>query len=461
MNTTQPSITRIFRHTLIALGATAFTLWSCYGDEPAAASNRWPAFLGAGASDIAADSIPMTWSPTKNIAWNVAIPGYGQSSPVIRNSRVYLTSVEGDSKQKLHVVAYDLATGTQVWDSITESTFPEKNSVYISRAAPTPVVDNQGVYAYFESGDVVAVSHDGKAKWHQSLTKEFAKPTNEFGLSASPAQTADHVIMLIDDPATSYVVALNKTDGSTAWKTDRTARTSWSSPSIVTIDGVPQVVCSSAGSVDGYDAATGEQLWTFTEVGGNTATTPIDLGEGRFFIAASPGRRGENSELAKKSNGLMTVRRNGDEWKAEFAWKTPDATPSWASPMMHKGFAYWVNRVGAVYCLHAETGEPAYTQRIKQSAWATPVGIGDHVYIFGKEGLTSVLNAGSEFEVVQQNALWSDDSPPINNVPTAEETSEERRRGVAMFSKPTLYGVAVVNGSIVLRTGSSLFCVRE
>ncbi len=428
---------------------------------PTADVPQWPGFLGAGASDIAADVIPMTWSPTQNIAWNVAILGYGQSSPVIRGSQIFVTSVAGDSKEKLHVIAYDLDSGTQTWNWVTDSTFPEKSSVYISRAAPTPVVDDKSVYAYFESGDVIAVSHAGTTQWQQSLTKTFAKPTNEFGLCASPVQTADHVIILIDDPGASYLVALNKSDGSTAWKTDRTARTSWSSPALVTIDGVPQVVCSSAGSVDGYDAATGTQLWTFDEVGGNTATTPIDLGDGQFLIAASPGRRGENSELAKQSNGLMTVRRDGDDWSAKFTWKTPDATPSWASPVLHKGFAYWVNRVGAVYCLNAETGESAYTQRIKQSAWATPVGIGDYVYIFGKDGMTSILKAGADFEVVHENALWSDDAPPANNVPKAEEESEDRRRGAAMFSKPTLYGVAIVNGSIVLRSGSSLFCVRK
>ncbi len=422
---------------------------------------QWPAFLGSGASEVSADTIPLQWSPDQNMAWKATIPGYGQSSPVIYGTTIYVTSVDGESKEKLHVAAYDLDTGKQTWDSVTESTFPEKNSVYISRAAPTPVVDATAVYAYFESGDVVAVSHAGQVKWRQSLTTQFGKPSNEFGLSASPVQTAELVIILIDDEAASYLVALNKSDGSTAWKTDRTARKSWSSPGLVLIDQVPQVVCSSAGTVDGYHAITGQQLWTFTGVGGNTATTPLDLGDGRFLVAASPGRSGENSELAKKSNGLMTVRHDGDAWTAEFAWKTADATPSWASPICHNGFAYWINRVGAVYCLDVATGATVYTQRIKQSAWATPVGIGEHVYVFGKDGMTSVLKAGPDFEVVHENRLWNEDAPPVNNIPTAEEQTEERRRGVSMFSQPTLYGAAIVDGAIVLRTGSMLFCVRQ
>ena len=118
------------------------------------AQDRWPGFLGAGASPLQADSIPTQWSPEKNLAWKVAIPGYGQSSPVIWGDQVYVTSVEGPNKEKLHIVCYSLKSGKQLWDHVQPSTYPEKNSVYISRAAPTPVLDKNGVYAYFESGDI-------------------------------------------------------------------------------------------------------------------------------------------------------------------------------------------------------------------------------------------------------------------------------------------------------------------
>ncbi|MCA9086470.1 MAG: PQQ-binding-like beta-propeller repeat protein [Planctomycetaceae bacterium] len=446
----------------MALGIVLFVFYACQaGESSRTVSGSWPGFLGAGASPLQPASVPRTWSPDENIAWTAKVPGYGQSSPVIIDKRVFVTSVQGDQKESLHVVCLNLADGRQIWTHQETSGFLEKNSVYISRAAPTPVVDSSGVYAYFESGDVIALTLDGAVRWRKSLSTDYAKPTNEFGLSASPVQTDEHVIILIDDPATAYLVALNKSDGSQAWKTDRTARTSWSSPALVQIDGQAQVVCSSAGSVDGYSAATGELLWTVTDVGGNTATTPLDAGNGRFLIAASPGRQGENSELAKKSNGLMEVKRSRNAWIAEFVWKTPDATPSWASPVIHGGLAYWVNRVGVVYCLDADSGDAVYTHRIKQSAWATPIAVGEHLYVFGKDGVTTVLAGGRDYQVLAENSLWSDDAPPVNNVPTAEEESEERRRGAAMFSRPTLYGVAIVDDSIVMRTGSQVFCVRS
>lgn len=428
---------------------------------PASAQQRWPGFLGAGHSAIAAESVPVKWSPTENLAWAIATPGYGQSSPVIWDDHVYVTSVDGVDKETLHVICCSLQTGKVLWESTHQSTYPERSSVYISRAAPTPVVDQEGIYAYFESGDIVSLAHDGQARWAVSLKERNGAPQNEYGLAASPVQLPDRLIILVDDEGPSYLTALSKLDGSELWKAERTSRKSWSSPMLVPCVGSLQVVCSSGGSVDGYDPQTGEQLWSFKDVGGNSNTTPTVVSESEILISASPGREGENADLAKKSNGLFVINREGDDWNPRFAWTNPASTPSWGSPIVHQAFAYWVNRVGVVFCLDVRSGQIAYTERIKQPCWATPVGLGNSVYIFGKDGLTTVLSAGEEFKVIAENTLWAEDKLPVNNTPTVEEDTEERRRAMAMFSKPTVYGVAMVNGYIVLRTGSQIFCIHE
>lgn len=423
---------------------------------------KWPGFLGAGAAEIHSATLPMKWSPTENIAWDASLPGHGQSSPVIWGDRVFVTSIEGPNKEICHTLALSLSDGKLLWDHKHDSTSPDPNSVYISRAAPTPLVDEEHVFAYFECGDLLALTHDGKEVWSKSLSKEYGKFTNKFGLSGSPVQTDSAVIVLVDDEGPSYLVALNKVDGKTLWKTDRTSRSSWSSPALLTIDRQPQVVISSAGSIDGYDPSSGKMLWSTPEIGGNTATTPLPAGPNQFLVAASAGRSGENSESAKKSNGLIRVQRDGDKWNVEKVWLTAQATPSWASPIVHQGYAYWVNRVGVVYCIDANTGEQKYAQRTKQSCWATPIAAGDRIYFFGKEGATTVLAAGPEFKELAVNELWSTGSPPSDNgAPKVDDTSAERQQANAMFSGPTQYGVAAVDGSLLIRVGSHVFCIRE
>lgn len=422
----------------------------------------WPGFLGAGASEIDPASIPLKWSPTENVAWDASLPGHGQSSPVIWGDKVFVTTVEGENKETCHTLCLSLKDGSILWDHKHSSTAPDPNSVYISRAAPTPVVDGKHVFAFFECGDLIALTHDGKEVWTKSLSKEYGKFTNKFGLSGSPVQTQSSVIVLIDDEGPSYLVSLSKADGAIQWKSDRTSRTSWSSPALLTMEGQPQIVVSSAGSIDGYDPSTGKQIWTFTDVGGNTATTPLPAGPNQFLVAASPGRSGENAEGAKKSNALIKVSKDGDNWKVEKVWIASEATPSWASPFIHQGLAYWVNRVGVVYCIDAATGEQKYAQRTRQSCWATPIALGERIYFFGKDGVTTVLAAGPEFQELASNELWPADKPPTDNgAPKVDDTSAERKQANAMFSGPTQYGVAAVSGSLLIRVGSHVFCIRD
>ncbi|MCU0707407.1 MAG: PQQ-like beta-propeller repeat protein [Pirellula sp.] len=422
---------------------------------------KWPAFLGAGASSNVADHLPQQWSKEQGIAWKLALTGHGQSSPVVWGDSVYLTTVDGKSKDEFLTYCVDIESGAIRWMNKISNSHPVQNSLYVSRAATTPVVDARGIVCCFESGDCVAYDHAGKQLWKRDLGSELGPIVAEFGLGASPCQTEKLVCMLIEHDGPSYLVALDKGTGDIVWKSERTARRSWSSPATFTIDGVEQIVISSAGTIDGYDAATGKQLWTIEGVGGNTGVTPIDIGKGEFLIGASGGRQGENETAAKKSNGLVRVQKDGELWKASVVWSNEKLAPTWASPIVHRDLAYWVNRVGVVSCVDAATGELVFAERIKQSCWATPIAAGDRIYFFGKDGITSVIAAGREFKVLSENELFDPDQLPPETTQMEEESSEERRRGAAMFGGPTVYGAAAAGDRFLARIGNQLFCIKN
>lgn len=422
----------------------------------------WPGFLGAGATPVVAEDLPLQWSSTENVAWKAQLPGHGQSSPVVSQGMVFVTAVTGPLKDNLHVLAFDLVSGKPLWDYTQASSDPVKDSVYVSRAAPTPVVDGQAVYAFFESGDLVSVELAGKLLWKRSLSSDYGKFKNKFGLAGSLVQTKDSLITLVDDEGPSYLICLNKQDGAVRWKTDRKSRTSWSSPSLITVGDKKQVIISSAGSIDGYEPETGERLWTFEEVGGNTAATPLEFAPGMFLVGASAGRDGDNSEAARKSNMALSIEQVEGKFVAKVLWRNEQASVSFGSPMVHAGHAYWVNRQGVVYCIDVATGELRYSQRTKQSCWATPFGVGNRVYLFGKDGTTSVIAAGPKFELLAENPLLPADAPkPDGEKAAAKEETPERQRSVAMFSGPTQYGYAVVGNRILVRTGEALVCLKK
>jgi outer membrane protein assembly factor BamB len=134
------------------------------------ADDNWPAFRGDGSGTTTAD-LPTTWSTEEGIAWQVDIPGYGQSSPVVWNGKVFVTSSDGPFQENCQVHAYDLKNGAKLWTSKVAATTKVENYFRNSRAAPTCVVDEASVYSFFASGDVTAMSHECRIRWSTPLIK--------------------------------------------------------------------------------------------------------------------------------------------------------------------------------------------------------------------------------------------------------------------------------------------------
>ena len=427
-----------------AFAALAVVTITTLPSQPANAD--WPAFLG-GKFRSAAEAVapPLKWAPDEGIGWQSELTGHGQSSPVIVGDRIYLTAVEGPMKNNNLVSCHNLTTGELLWKKSFTSSLLVANNVYTSRAAPTPSADASGVFAFFESGNLIALTPDGEVRWERDLIKDYGKFVGRFGLGGSIAQLDDQIFIVADNDGPSYIAGFDKKTGKTTWKTDRASRISWSSPMMVNIEGKDQIVISSSGSVDGYDPADGTRLWTYDNVGGNTVPSTIDAGQGSFLVGASPGRNGEASEGAKESNLLMKIVSSDDGFTPKIIWKSSDATSSFGSPIIYKGHAYYTNRAGVLYCIDAGTGETQYTARLADSNWATPVGAGDHIFFFGKDGRTSIVQAGSKKEILDENRLWK----------------SAGGGGPGGFAGEIQYGVAPTPNGFVVRTGTQLFLIGK
>ncbi len=426
----------------------------------------WTGFLtGTYASHVNPEELPLKWSP-ETVAWKTTVKGEGQSSPVVFGQSAFVTSVEGPNKETYYVSQMSLEDGAAGWTYALTSTSPVESTYLVSRAAPTPLCDDSHVFAFFESGDVVALTHDGKEVWKRSLSAEYGKFDNKFGLGASPVQDKDAIYILIDHAGPSYLVALSKQDGKTLWKTDRESRRSWSSPFLASIDGQPQIVCSSVGSVDGYDPQTGKQLWTFTEVGSNSAATPVVFGDNLVLLGSLIRPSEGPSEKAERSNLRGRILRRDTGWEFKVDWIAEKARGSFSTPVCDGEHAYWVNSSGVIFCLDAETGKELYSKRLPcGQCWATPIIAGSRIYVFGKDGATTVLQAGSEYtELSEANRLWVAAEPAAEKVPAAtgqQEPDPNRRRAMANGSGPIQYAAVAVPGMIIVRSGDTLFAVRE
>ncbi|MBW3541661.1 MAG: PQQ-binding-like beta-propeller repeat protein [Planctomycetes bacterium] len=361
--------------------------------SPARAGKDWPSFHNGGDTSVELQNLPLEWSPHEGIAWSLELPGYGQSAPVVWQNQVFITAVAGDNKERNFVLSFDGRTGRCLWRQEFPATVRMKNSYMVSRAAPTPLVNATGVYAMFESGDLHALSHEGQPFWQRTFFDGAERAfQNGHGYGASPAQTETSVVLLIDHRGPSCLMALSKQTGELVWKTERSSRASWTSPHVMQVGGSTQVIVSSNGTVDGYDAETGRQLWSHEGLSGNLIPSATIHGD-RVYVGASIGQRDSNAVAAAVSNCCLQITpRQAPGYR--LLWQADKAVCDYASPLAHRDHVYYLNKVGVLYCLNAATGQQRYVKRIGTPCWAQPIAAGERLYFFGKNGVTKVIGAG-------------------------------------------------------------------
>ncbi len=401
-------------------------------------ATAWPSFRGGANHGVSERKMPKHWGDDSDVAWKVTLPGYGQSSPVFGNGGVYVTcavlaeaaaeqvdapkegagyknpkdkaektkgessgpqgggskggeskgggkgsgksmegliqAANGPMKTKVAVTRIDQKSGKISWTVTLPSSDPEPSNKYRSSAAPSPCLDEWGVYAWFESGDLVALNHEGEKLWHLNVGKKQGLPKGNHGLGGSLVQDQESLYLLVDHDGPSYLLCLDKKNGETRWKVDREKRVSWSTP-VVTEDAV--IICSN-GLVEELDKATGEQSWVVEGVEGNTVASPLVFGD---YVLAPSSEKGHTQLI-----------RRGDA-KERVVWKSDKKnTASFASPVFAKGQIILVSKAGIASGLDWRTGEELWNLRLPDGCWATPVVVGNNIYFFSKSGSTMVTS---------------------------------------------------------------------
>jgi outer membrane protein assembly factor BamB len=450
----------------------------------------WPSFLGMGKSEIevAQNLIPIEWTPDSNVLWQSKLAGYGQSSPVVWGNRVYLTTIDGANKEKQRVICLDLESGKELWRHEQTSRYEGKNSDYIARSAPSPVVDANGVYCFFEVGDVVALDHDGKRLWTKDLVEQYGPIRANHGIGSSLAQSDSLVYIWIQRSENPYAIALAKASGEMVWKIDTPAGVSWSSPVLVPMaDGAQHLVLSSSGSAPsrgrggsdggaegtaqvaqptsgyllGLDPATGERLWFLDGLSGNSSPTPCVVAPGKLLIGASAGREGGPTKEAIGTNGLVEIRAENGKYSAAYVWRSTKATSGFCSPFHHGGLAYFADRQGILFCLDAQTGEEKFVTRLNQSVWATPVAVADRIYFVGETGKTEVIATGPEVNRLASNELWEADADAAAPPERGGPANEVRDSNGIPQTKPRQYAVVVCKDRLLIRRGDCLYALQQ
>jgi outer membrane protein assembly factor BamB len=423
--------------------AALIALTLLLGGVPMAAN--WPQWRGPSARGVSAAShLPTTWSKGENVAWSAALGGLGSSSPIVWGNQVVVTSqigrlslsgshpmlarddaalvtrekpIGGRREQPSDpsapivfvVESFNRPDGRRLWEYRLQARGPfptlhEKHNL----ATPTPVTDGERVFAWFGTGQLVALDMRGRPVWSKHLGEEYAPFDINWGHGSSPVLYKDLLVLLCDHASASYLIALDARTGKQRWKADRgKGRASYSTPLVVPAPGGDELLVNSSERIDGYDAATGDLRW-YADAPRQTPIPSAVFHGGLIYMT----RGYRNSPyLALRPGG------RGDVTASHVVWRATGGGSYAASLVAYDGLLYFTNDVGVLTCADMKTGERVWQTRLDGVFFASPVAADGKIYFVSQTGETFVVKAGRTPEILARNDLGERfvASPAISN----------------------------------------------
>ena len=285
---------------------------------------EWPGFRGPDRdSVIRGVQISTDWSSSPPVQmWRRPI-GPGWSSFAVNGNLLYTQEQRGGEEV---VSCYRVSTGEPVWRHRDATRFWESNGGAGPRGTPT--LSNGRAYTLGATGILNALdAGNGAVVWSRNVASDVHAKIPMWGISSSPLVVDDVVIVAAGGKLAAYNVAT----GTPRWS-GRGSGFSYSSPHLVTIDGVAQVLFMSGPGTTSVSPATGTVLWEHAWPGG---------------AIVQPGLTGDGGILTStiSMNGGLGMRRldvahGAGGWKVDERWTSIGLKPYFNDFVVHKGHAF-------------------------------------------------------------------------------------------------------------------------
>jgi outer membrane protein assembly factor BamB len=375
-------------------------------------SAQWTSWRGPSGNGVSPETkLPLQWSRTENVAWTLAMPSFSGSTPIVSGNRVFLNvadDLRSHDPVTLHLWAVDRDSGQLLWQRPLGGGNRQERKQNMS--SPSPVTDGKNVWVMTGTGILKAFDFAGGEVWTRDIQKDYGRFGQNWGYGSSPLLYGDALYVQVlhgmhtHDP--SYLLRIDKATGKTVWRVERPtpARSesldAYTTPAVFARDGRAEIIVSGADVVTGHDPATGKELW---RAGG---LNPDNDGNNR--IVASPVVFGDLVIASSRERPMLALRAGGrgDVTRSALLWWF-NSGPDVPTPVTDGSFVYVVRDNGIMYCLDAKTGREVYgKRRLRPGTYsASPVLADGRIYATSEDGVTTVVKAGPEFEVLAENAL--------------------------------------------------------
>ena len=320
------------------------------GDEPtvlpsasavAATGAGWSGFRGRDRNSMVPGiSIATDWSTSPPVElWRRAL-GPGWSSFAVHGDLFYTQEQRGDDEV---VACYDLSTGEPVWKHRDAARFWEANAGAGPRGTPT--LSDGRVYTLGGTGILnVLEAGDGTLVWSRNAASDTDVKVPHWGFAGSPLVVDDVVVVA----AAGTLVGYDLATGALRWF-GPPGGDGYSSPHLLTIEGVAQVLLMDGDGATSVAPADGRLLWEHPWPGGSRIVQPALTANGDILISA--GEESGGSGLRR-----ITVAQGAGGWTVDERWTSMGLKPYFNDFVVHKGHVFGFDR-SIMACVDVEDGK--------------------------------------------------------------------------------------------------------
>jgi outer membrane protein assembly factor BamB len=355
------------------------------GSEPAAAppapaaattTADWPGFRGPARNSVVPGvRIVTDWAQSPPVeVWRRPI-GPGWSSFAVRGGLFYTQEQRGEDEV---VSCYKLSTGESVWAHSDAVRFWESNAGAGPRATPT-IADGR-VYAFGATGLLNALdASSGAVAWSRSVAADTGVTVPDWGFASSPLVVDDIVVVAAAGRLAAYGVAT----GDLRWLGPE-GGAGYSSPHLLTIGGVPQILLLRGSRTISVAPADGTLLWEHTWEPSSSIVQPALLRQGDVLISTADAMGGLGVRR-------LAVAHGSSGWTVQELWTSSGLKPYFNDYVVHEGHAFGFDG-GILASIGLEDGQ----RRWKGGRY----GHGQLV-LLPEQGLLLVLSEGGELALVR------------------------------------------------------------
>lgn len=306
-------------------------------------TDSFPRFLGAnGDSIIRGARLEPNWEAhPPRLMWKRKV-GAGWSGFSIADEIAITMEQRGEEEV---IVAYELATGTELWTHADTAYFA--NPVAGPGPRATPTLSPTRVFCYGASGLLKALDpRSGRLLWQHDVVREHAVDIPEHGKTSSPLLVGDLVVISAGGPNGHSLVAFDQETGELEWH-GGSDQSGYSSPTLATLAGRRQILIFNQATVAAHAPEDGRVLWQHPwPKDFPNASSPVVVDDERVLFSTGYG-------IGSK---MLRVTSTGDDFEVTLLWESPRLKAKFTNLVIHQGSIYGLDD-GVLICLDPETGE--------------------------------------------------------------------------------------------------------